>query len=240
MGTPRIPPEFRFTDKILKDLSIVSLENAEQLINEAKLLLDQKFIPRAYFLSVAAIEEIGKAYLCFESATRNLSDSAVTSKIVKSIENHLNKINAAFHTSILTSKDPRGAIQTAVDLMVALKNGREPSMYTDINYIDSKIYVPNSVVREIAAKDSVRLAGHCYLTTHHYINNFDPSVKSKVDDIVFGLKLNTFSKLMNHEDFWWYLVDNYENNRLNLNEIILEYHKEFFIKNKLFKVTEVE
>jgi len=78
MGTPRIPPEFRFTDKILKKLSTVSLENAEQLISEAKLLLEQNFLPRAYFLSVAAIEEIGKAYLCFEAATRNLNDSAVT------------------------------------------------------------------------------------------------------------------------------------------------------------------
>ena len=240
MGTPRIPPEFRFTDQILNDLSAASLENAEQLISEAKLLLDQVFSPRAYFLAVAAIEEIGKAYLCFESATRNLNDSAVTSKIIKSIENHSIKINSAFHTSIITSKDPRGALKKAVDLMVDLKNGREPSMYTDINYIDSKIYVPNSVIRNKAAKDAVRLAEHCNLTTRSYINNFDPSIKSKIDDGVFGLKSNTFSKLMKHEDFWWYLVDNYENNRLNNNEIILEYHKEYFNKNKLFKVTETE
>jgi len=124
--------------------------------------------------------------------------------------------------------------------MVALKSGREPSMYTDINYIDSKIYVPNSVIREVAAKDSIRLADHCYLTTHYFINDSEPSIKSKVDDAVFGLKSNTFSKLMELEDFWWYLVDNYENNRLNHNEIILEYHKEYFSKNKLFKVAEAE
>jgi AbiV family abortive infection protein len=240
MGTPRIPPEFRFTDRILKDLSTVSLENAEQLIKEAKLLLSQNFLPRAYFLSVAAIEETGKAYLCFESSARNLNDSAVTSKIIKSIENHSNKINAAFHTSIITSKDPRGAIQTAVDLMLALKNGREPSMYTDINYIDSKIYVPNSVIRNVAAKDSVRLSEHCYSTTRNYINNSDPSKKSKVDDAVFGLKSKTFSKIMEQEDFWWYLIDNQENNNLNHNEVIFKYNDEYFSKNKLFKVPEVE
>jgi AbiV family abortive infection protein len=240
MGTPRIPPEFRFTEQILKDLSTVSLENAEQLIKEAKLLLSQGFLPRAYFLSVAAIEEIGKAYLCFESSVRNLNDSAITSKIIKSIENHSTKINAAFHTSILTSTDPRGAMQTAVDLMVALKNGREPSMYTDINYIDSKIYVPNSVIRDIAARDSVRLSEHCFSSTLNYIKNSDPTKKSKVDDAVFGLKSKTFSKIMENEDFWWYLIDCQENSKLNHNEIILKYDSEYFSKNKLFKASEAE
>ena len=235
MGTPRIPPEFRFTDKILKDLSTASLENAEQLIKEAKLLLSQNFLPRAYFLSVAAIEETGKAYLCFESSTRNLNDSAVTSKIINSIENHSNKINAAFHTSIITSQDPRDAIQKAVDLMLALKKGREPSMYTDINYMDSKIYVPNSVIRDVAAKDSVRLSEHCYSTTLNYINNSEPSKKSKVDDAVFGLKSKTFNKIMEQEDFWWYLIDNQEKNNLNHNEVIIKYNNEYFSKSKLFK-----
>lgn len=236
MGAQRIPPEFRFTDKILKDLSTASLENAEQLIKEAKVLLRNNYLPRAYFLSVAAIEEIGKAYLCFESTTRNLNDSAVTSNILKSIENHSNKINAAFHTSILTSKDPRGAIQIALDLMIELKNGREPSMYTDINYIESKIYTPSAVIREIAATDSVRLAEQCYLTTRHYINNFSPSTKTKVDNDVFGLKKTTFSKIMENEDFWWYLIDNLENNKLTYNEAIAEYNKEYFSKKKLFRI----
>lgn len=240
MGTPRIPPEFRFSEQILKDLSIVSLENADQLIKEAKLLLNHNFLPRAYFLSVAAIEEVGKAFLCFESRTRTLNDSAVTSKIIKSIENHSNKINAAFHTSILTSKDPRGAIQTAVDLMIALKNGREPSMYTDVNYIDSKIYTPNSVIREIAAKDSVRLSEHCYATTFDYINNTAPTEKSNVDDAVFGLKSKTFNKIMELEDFWWYLIDCLEGKTFNHNEAIIRYNDEFYSKSKLFKTAETE
>lgn len=240
MGTLRIPPDFRFSSQILKDLSIVSLENGKQLIEEAKLIFENKFLPRAYFLSVAAIEEIGKAFLCFDAITRNLNDSAVTANIVRSIESHPNKINAAFHASILTSKDPRSAIQTALDLMIALKNGREPSMYTDINYIESKIYTPNLVIREIAAKDSIRLAEQCYLITSHYINNFKPSTKSKVDDDVFGLKKNTLSKIIEHEDFWWYLIDNYEKNKLNQSEIIIEYHREFLSKNKLFRAVNVK
>ncbi|ELA6639613.1 AbiV family abortive infection protein [Vibrio alginolyticus] len=238
MGTPRIPPDFRFTVKALQELSNVSLDNAEQLISEAKLLLANNLLPRAYFLSVAAIEEVGKAYLCFESSSRNLNDSAVTAKIIKSIENHSNKINAAFHASIQTSQDPEGAVRKAVDLMITLQNGREPSMYTDINYIESKVYTPNSVIREVAATDSVRLAELCYSTTMHYVKNFKPSNKSKVDDVVFGLKSKVFSKIIECEDFWWFMMDKYENNQVNQNEIILEYHKDYFSKNKLFK-TEV-
>jgi len=235
MGTQRIPPEFRFTEEILRELIDASIKNAEQLLVEAKLILGNKYLPRVYFLSVAAIEETGKAYLCFESTTRNLSDSAVTSNIIKSIENHSNKINAAFHTSILTSEDPREAIQTAVDLMIDLKNGREPSMYTDINYIDSKIYTPFSTISERAAKDSVRLAEQCYLNTKHYIDNSKPTEKSKVDDAVFGLKKKTFAKILELEDFWWFLIENMEANKLKHNEAIVEYNKEYLSKNKLFR-----
>ncbi|WP_298772201.1 AbiV family abortive infection protein [uncultured Shewanella sp.] len=238
MGTSRIPPEFRFTVNILKDLSLASFDNAKQLIKEANLLLKNDHLARAYFLSVAAIEEVGKAYLCFESSERNLSDSAITSKIIKSIESHSNKINAAFHASILTSKDPKGAVEKALDLMIALKNGREPSMYTDINYIESKIYTPHYVIRDVAAKDSVRLAEYCNFTTRHYINNNEPSEKSKVDDAVFGLKANVFSNLIKKEDFWWYLIDCFENNKVNTNKIILGYHNEYGRKNKLFRVSD--
>jgi hypothetical protein len=124
--------------------------------------------------------------------------------------------------------------------MLALKKSREPSMYTDINYIDSKIYVPNSVIRDVAAKDSVRLSEHCYSTTLNYINNSDPSKKSKVDDAVFGLKSKTFNKIMEQEDFWWYLIDNQEKKNLNHNEVIIKYNDEYFSKNKLFKAPQVE
>ena len=235
MSTVRIPPGFRFTTEILKELTEASIKNAEQLLREAKLILEYEYLPRAYFLSVAAIEEVGKAYLCFESTTRNLNDSAVTSNIIKSIENHSNKINAAFHTSILTSKDPRAAIQSAVDLMIDLKNGREPSMYTDINYINSKIYTPHSAISNRAAKDSVRLAEQCYLKTKHYIDSVKPSEKSKVDDAVFGLKKKTFTKILELEDFWWFLIENMEANKLNHNEAIIEYNREYLSKNKVFK-----
>ena len=78
------------------------------------------------------------------------------------------------------------------------------------------------------------------LKTSHYINNFKPSTKSKVDDDVFGLKKNTLSKIIEHEDFWWYLIDNYEKNKLNQSEIIIEYHREFLSKNKLFRAVNVK
>lgn len=237
MGTNRIPPDFRFTENILKDLSNVSLENAEQLIKEAELLIGQDFFPRAYFLSVAAIEEIGKAFICFESSVRNLNDSAITTSIIKSIENHSSKIGAAFHASILASEDSRGAIQTAVDLMVILKNGREPSMYTDINYIDSKIYVPNVVVRDNAARDSIKLSQYCFSSTITYIKNSEPLKKTKADDAIFSLKPKTFSKIMEHEDLWWYLLDSLEKYNMSQNEIIIKYNNEYFSKNKFFKTS---
>ena len=55
--------EFRFTVELLREYSVASLNNAEELIEEASLLYERNHIARAYFLAVASIEEIGKALL---------------------------------------------------------------------------------------------------------------------------------------------------------------------------------
>lgn len=235
MGAPKIPPEFRFNSDMLSDLSHAAFENAAQLISEAKLLLSNQANSRAYFLAVAAIEEIGKAYICFDSISRNLQDSAVTAKVKKMIESHSSKINSAFHASIQSASDPRTELETAIDLMINLGNGREPSMYTDINYLDSKIYTPTQAVREKAANDCVRLAEHCYSRTLIYTQNKVQTEKSKYDDQVFGINSNTYNKMLSNEDYWWYLLDNFDKNH---SEVTVRYHQKYLSKGKRYKETD--
>jgi AbiV family abortive infection protein len=102
MGNSNIPNQFRYTVELLMQYSADALDNASQLIDEASLLLEHGRGARAYFLGVAAIEEIGKSFLAFDALGRNLNDSAVTAKVRNSLENHSRKINAAFHASVIS------------------------------------------------------------------------------------------------------------------------------------------
>ncbi|MEO5954540.1 MAG: AbiV family abortive infection protein [Nitrospiraceae bacterium] len=126
--------EFRFTVELLREYSAAALQNAAELLEEASLLHENGRAARAYFLAVASIEETGKALQAFDAQGRNLADSAVTAKLRRSMEDHLQKIAAAFTAMLLASQDIPKAVMPAVELMIHLKHGREPSMYTDIRY----------------------------------------------------------------------------------------------------------
>ena len=137
------------------------MTNAGELLEEASVLLSKGHKARAYFLSVAAIEEAGKAVLALDGQGRNLRDSAVTAKLRRAMEDHSQKLTAAFTPILLSSPYLAKAVMPLVDLMIHLKHGREPSMYTDINYVDCKVNVPSVVVRDTAAQDCVRLGRDC-------------------------------------------------------------------------------
>lgn len=129
MGSPHMP---KLTAKLLQPYSEAALRNADELLAEAALLRDHGHHARAYFLAVACIEEAGKALLTFDAQNRNLSDPAVCSKLKTTTESHAYKINYALGIWAMSSPDARGAWKVATDLIFHLKQGREPSMYSDL------------------------------------------------------------------------------------------------------------
>ena len=139
MSQYKLPNSFRYTKDLLLEYRDTAMKNAEKLLMEADLLYKHGHLERTYFLSVAAIEETGKAAIIHLSLGRNLQDSAVTSKIKSSLESHTEKINMAFHSSITSHNNIQDEIMDIVELMVDLSNGREPSMYTDLNYENMQI-----------------------------------------------------------------------------------------------------
>lgn len=238
MGNTNIPNQFRYTVEMLTQYSADALDNASQLIDEANLLLQHGRRARAYFLGVAAIEEIGKSFLAFDALGRNLNDSAVTAKVINSLENHSRKINAAFHASVISHSKLREEILGIVDLMIALKNGREPSMYTDINYIEGKIYRPKDVVHDVAAKDCIRLAQHCYAKTKEYLGNNQPAKRSANEDAFYGMKDRKVNELFNTEDFWWYHISIMEQGENDIANSITSYQREYLNKGRKFQSAE--
>jgi AbiV family abortive infection protein len=192
-------------------------------------------LARAYFIGVAVIEEIGKSFIAFDSQGRNLSDSAVTEKIRSSLENHSNKIDAAFYASILSHGDLQKELQGIIDLMITLKYGREPSMYTDVDYESREIKKPKELVRDVAAKDCIRLAKHCYYKTQEYLQTKSQQ-KETATTIAFTVcKKAQVKQLFNNVDFWWYYIAKLEAGEYEISKFVVDYQREYLSKGLKFK-----
>ncbi|MCL4415619.1 MAG: AbiV family abortive infection protein, partial [Actinobacteria bacterium] len=127
-----------------------SLGNASNLLNEAKILADNNRIERAFFLTVIAVEEMGKATMYNNSVQygddnnlfRNKFNKFKTKhsfKIFKSIvlANHLNMdFNLDFTDAEILSKDIDALKMSS--LYVDLKSGKVVSPVTEIKAYDFK------------------------------------------------------------------------------------------------------
>jgi len=235
MSAPHIPNSFRYSIDLLNQFSLAAIENARELIEEAELLFEHRHFSRAYFISVVAIEEIGKSFLAFEALGRNLGDSAVTAKLRNSFESHSAKINSAFQASIISHGDLRNELEGIVNLIITLKHGREPSMYTDINYSALTVNCPKEMVREVAAKDCIQLAKHCYFKTREHQQKEIPSSRTSNQDAFFGMKSNKVNSLFDNADFWWFYISNMEAGDSDISNSIANYQRDFLNKGKIFK-----
>lgn len=235
MSLSQVPNMFRYTVELLSQYSKTALDNAKELIDEAVLLFEHGHLARSYFISVAAIEEIGKSFISYDAQGRNLNDSAVTANIRSSLESHEKKINAAFHASAISSGDLRNELLQLIDLMIALKYGREPSMYTDINYETLEIKRPKDIVREAAAKDCISLARHCFYKTQTHQQENQPTQRSSDEDAFYGMKRRKQMEIFNNEDFWWFYISTLESGENDVSACIVKYQKEYLGKGKTFK-----
>ena len=220
------------TLEALKKYEAAAIENARELLVEASLLLKNEHFARAYFLSVAAIEEAGKAVIAFDARGHNLRDSAVQSKLLKIMADHKSKIRAAF-TGYLAA-DPRKNLQVALELMIALQHGREPSMYTDLTSSRS-VQSPKDVVRPKAAADCVRLAHDCFASANHHLANAQPHVRTQDQSRFFTAKSSETMKILNDSDFWWYFISRMEQGELDMAAAYAAYKRDFLDKGAQFK-----
>ena len=227
--------QFQYTISLLKRYSAAALENAVELLEEASLLSAGGHRARAYFLAVAAIEEIGKAVLAFDGQGRNLKDSAVTAKLRRAMEDHSQKVTAAFTPILLSSPDLRHALMPFVDLMIHVKRGREPSMYTDINYKSGEVQQPMAVVRDVAARDCVRLGGDCLRAARRHVTEKNPSQRSAADDALFAMKSEQLNKILNIEGFWWYYIEQMRAGTQDFAVAVITYQHEYVGKGRTYQ-----
>jgi len=227
--------QFQYTTALLSHYSAAALENSRELLKEAGLLLAEGHQARAYFLAVAAIEEIGKAVLAFDGQGRNLKDSAVTAKLRRAMEDHSQKVTSAFTPILLASPDLRQALMPLVDLMIHVKHGREPSMYTDIDYESGEIQQPMAIVRDVAARDCIRLGNDCLKATKRYVTERTPLPRSAVDNALFAMKSEQMNKILNIEGFWWYYIERMEAGARDFAAAVITYQREYLAKGRTYQ-----
>jgi len=223
MGSPHTP---KFTPELLRAYSAAALQNAGELLEEASLLRDSGHMARAYFLAVACIEETGKALQAFDAQNRNVSDPAVCSKLKTGMEQHAQKINYALSMWALHSSDVDAALKVALDLILHLKRGREPSMYSDLRCDPDRAQTPREVVRPEAARDCVRLAANCLSYARFHLSEKAPPEVTAARDKLFTMKSNKFQQMLKTEDFWWYFISRMEAGCKDLAEAVLGYERD--------------
>ena len=232
MGSAHTP---KLTPDLLRAYSEAALRNAGELLEEASLLRDHNHMARAYFLAVACIEETGKALQAFDAQNRNLSDPAVCTKLKAGMENHAQKINYALGAWALASVDQRKALKVALDLILQLKRGREPSMYSDLRIDPDRAQTPREIVRAEAARDCVRLAKDCLVNARQHVNEKTPPNVTQAHDKLFTMKSGKFQQMLNTEDFWWYFISRMEAGHKDLAEAVVGYERDHIKTGVPFK-----
>lgn len=235
MGKQKAPSDFRFTIELLKDYCKAALQNASELLAEASLLHDNNHNARAYFLASAAMEETGKAMLAFDGQGRNLRDSAITRTLLRVMEDHSTKISAAFSPTLNQENIDQATIMKVVNLMIALTHGREPSMYTDIDYGSSKVQIPAAMVRKVATRDCVSLSESCLALARAHVSSVTPKRRSHSKDVLFVMKEDQRKEVFNSEDFWRYYIAELQSSKKDWAIAMAEYWQRFMSKGKRFQ-----
>jgi AbiV family abortive infection protein len=229
--------EYDLTAELLREYRDAALVNAQALLEEAALLLAHGHLARAYFLSASCIEEAGKAVQAFEGLGKNLRDPAVAQRLKLQFENHSQKVTSAFSPWLQATPNLREEVMDFVNMMVALKFGREASMYTDINAEKVIVTTPQMQVRERTATDCVRLAGTVLSHVRPYAQQSQPKSTTRVQDAFFALKPTIFQRMANTADFWEYYISQMEQGKMALECAVVEYNQRFFSKGAMFKAS---
>jgi AbiV family abortive infection protein len=158
------------TSDLLLAYADSALINSSDLLTEASLLLNNGHNARAFFLAISSIEETGKALHAFDAQLRNLNEPAVSTRLKVCLENHRQKITYALGIWALNDTNPRAALEKALDLILHLAHGREPSMYSDLRIAPDRVQTPREVVRDVSARDCVRLAEACHANARRHFN----------------------------------------------------------------------
>jgi AbiV family abortive infection protein len=225
------PRHFDLSVEFLREYSIAALSNAKMLYSEAKLLLERSYFARAYFLSIATIEEIGKAVIAFDAQGRKLTNTRVASKIRSQLASHPAKINASFLPWILSSDDPKRDALLAASLSLDLSQGREASIYVDVKPDGKSVQSPLKLVLENHAKSCALIIENTLPAAEEHISHGSPIIRTTADDLFLTLSVDELKYILSQEPFLKYFEEEIAKGHINFVEIIAKYYKGYCRKS---------
>ena len=229
---------YKLTHEILEQYQSAALENAQDLVREAHCLLRSQYWSRAYFLSCSSIEETGKAIQAFLARGKNLRNPSVEHRIKLEFEHHGKKNMAALLCLVFHDREKikdEKFVNFIVDTSLALQVGREKSMYVDISN-SGKITVPNAIVPERNAKNTVYLAQVLLDTVKEYTLSNTQHKTSTWQEKFFVIPPEKCAKMMQERDFFEFAINKAsELKRFDIVELAVKYYEGYFCKNKPFQ-----
>ena len=221
--------------KLLADYRDAAIINAGELIAEAETLLEGHHHARAYFLAGAAIEEVGKAVQAAQGIGRNLTDPAVRTMLQTQFETHSSKVTSAFIPWMLASTDLQAEVMDFISTALDVQQGREPSMYVDINPQSLLVVIPRVVVRSTAASNCVALARAVLERAKPYVESAAAQTYTRQQDAFFSMNTAVFNKMAHTADFWEYYLSRIAAGDKAVENAVIDYHLRYFTKSLLFK-----
>jgi len=107
-------------------------------------------------------------------------------------------------------------------------------MYADFAQGSHGVKIPHDVVREVAARDCVRLATECVAHAKAHFDSGPPSQKAREEDQLFSMKSSDLHAITGCEDFWRYYLSRLEAGEHNWSLAVVSYRNNFLLKNTKF------
>lgn len=141
-------------------------ENINSLVQESKLLFENKYYARSFMLSYSALEELGKRLLIADFISGIVSKN----ELMQSFYDHKIKI-AYLHNYAIVSKEKDGTIDVEVvynnDKYAHWIKERHKALYVDFKK-NSEVVIPNSEISEEYAKSILEYLYKSIKDTNYY------------------------------------------------------------------------
>lgn len=152
-----------YTDSLsleqVADGRLKALENAEELVAEARCLYRKRRWARALFLSQIAVEEAGKYFYLFSSCVSIIKGSISWARFWKAVRSHSDKTTLfLMMEDLLRSQqsEPPRTIKTLKGDARILERGKMWALYSDFE--QKEFFAPYEVIPRWLAKHALRLA----------------------------------------------------------------------------------
>lgn len=226
---------YQLTTALLRGYRKAAVDNARELLYEATLLLRNNHFARGYFLSVTAVEEIGKAVQAFDALGRNVSDPEVSVRVRLNFEDYPKRIIAAAFPLMQMAPELRADVVPFFEMLIESKRSSEPALYMGIDPHSARITSPNALVSPYKAERTRRLAQLIFDYAAPHVMDSPPKLRTRAEDEFFAMKSAVLVSMTHNADFWQYYASVMKNGDVAFEAAVSDYSKKYVARDRKFR-----